>query len=118
LPVLTISITQRLHLNGLSQALFALVQAAPKPVLQTPAPRPQTVEGIEVREVEPGTFEVLAPHVERHLGRMKGDVFDMVGYLQELFKRYRVDRALKAKGIRAGDTVRLGSVEFEYIPEL
>lgn len=118
LPVLALSVVERQHLDELRQTLLALVKTAPKPALQMPQPRPPAVEGIEVKQVEEGIFEVVAPQVQRHLGRMKGDVFDMVGYLQELFKRYRVDAALKAKGVRAGDTVRLGGVEFEYIPEV
>ncbi|MFN4071429.1 MAG: Obg family GTPase CgtA, partial [Thermus caldifontis] len=39
------------------------------------------------------------------------------GYLQEVFRRHGVEAALKAKGVRAGDVVRLGEREFEYIPD-
>ncbi len=43
---------------------------------------------------------------------------EAAGYLQELFKRFRLDQNLKANGVRAGDTVRFGGQEFEYIPEV
>ena len=38
--------------------------------------------------------------------------------LQEVFRRQGVEAALRAKGVRAGDLVRIGGLEFEYIPEV
>ncbi len=118
LPVLPISTQTRAGLAELVEALFALVQAAPKPKLETPKPRPQASDYIKVTQVEEGVFELEAPQVERHLNRLKGDLMEATGYLQELFKRYRVEPALQAHGVRAGDTVRFGKHEFEYIPEV
>lgn len=118
LPVLGISALSGENLEHLVATLFALVQAAPKPALETPQPRPPADNRIRVEEVEEGVFEVSAPQLERQLARMKGEVSEMAGYLQDLFKRYRVESALEARGVRAGDTVRLAGVEFEYIPEV
>lgn len=118
LPVLALSVLERKGLESLVEALFALVAAAPKPALATPAPRPEEPQGVQVREVEEGVYEVQAPQVERHLRRLKGDLMEATSYLQELFKRYGVESALKSKGVRAGDTVRLAGLEFEYIPEV
>jgi GTP-binding protein len=94
------------------------VQAAPKPKLEAPKPKPEPADYIKVTQVEEGVFELEAPQVQRHLDRLKGDMMEAAGYQQELFKRYRVEQALKAHGVRAGDTVRFGSHEFEYIPEV
>jgi len=118
LPVLATSSTLRQGLSELVDALFALVEAAPKPKLETPKPRPQAPEYINVTEVEEGVYQLEAPHLQKHLDRLKGDLMEATGYLQELFRRYRVEQALKAKGVRAGDTVRFGDQEFEYIPEV
>lgn len=118
LPVLAVSVLERRGLGSLVEALFALVAAAPKPALATPAPRPEEAQGVQVREVEEGVYEVQAPGLERHLRRLKGDLMEASGYLQDLFKRYGVESALKSKGVRAGDTVRLAGLEFEYIPEV
>ncbi|PZA08944.1 MULTISPECIES: GTPase ObgE [unclassified Meiothermus] len=118
LPVLAISVLERRGLEGLVEALFALVAAAPRPALATPAPPLEEPQGVHVREVEEGVYEVQAPQVERHLRRLKGDLMEASSYLQDLFKRYGVESALKSKGVRAGDTVRLAGLEFEYIPEV
>ncbi|MCX7783989.1 MAG: Obg family GTPase CgtA, partial [Meiothermus sp.] len=118
LPLLPTSTQTRQGLPELVEALFALVQAAPKPKLEQPRPRPETPDYIKVTQVEEGVFALEAPQVERHLNRLKGDLMEAAGYLQELFKRYRVEQTLKAHGVRAGDTVRFGRHEFEYIPEV
>lgn len=118
LPVLLTSTQTRQGLSELTEAVFALVQAAPKPKMEQPKPKPEAGEYIKVVQVEEGVFELEAPQVQRHLDRLKGEMMEATGYLQELFKRYRVEQALRAKGVRAGDTVRFGRHEFEYIPEV
>lgn len=118
LPVLPASIAERTGLTEVVDALFALVVASPRPQMLTPKPRPPVATHINVVELEPGVFEVDAPQVQRHLDRLKGDMMEASGYLQELFRRYRVESALKKNGVRAGDTVRFGKQEFEYIPEV
>jgi GTP-binding protein len=63
-------------------------------------------------------FEVVAPAVERRLKRLKGEFEDASWYFQEIFRRSGLNTALRAKGVRAGDTVRLAGLEFEYIPDV
>jgi len=118
LPVLPTSTQTRQGLSELVDALFALVQAAPKPTLAQPKLKPKVTAYIKVTQTEEGVFELEAPQVQHHLDRLKGDMMEASAYLQELFKRYRVEQALKANGVRAGDTVRFGRHEFEYIPEV
>ncbi|WP_337870411.1 GTPase ObgE [Meiothermus sp.] len=118
LPVLPTSAQTHQGLSELVEALFALVKAAPKPTMAEPKPKPELTAYIKVTQAEEGVFELEAPQVQRHLDRLKGDLMEASGYLQELFKRYRVEQVLKANGVRAGDTVRFGRHEFEYIPEV
>ncbi|MCS7058297.1 MAG: GTPase ObgE [Meiothermus sp.] len=118
LPVLPISTVSRVGLDELVEALVALVKAAPRPRLEQPKPRPAPSEEIRVVQVAEGVFELEAPHLERQLNRIRGDLMEAAGYLQELFRRHRVEQVLKAHGVRAGDTVRFGTHEFEYIPEV
>jgi len=118
LPVLPTSAVEGQGLSDLVDALFALVTAAPKPKLEAPTPPPPQPDYIKVTQVEEGVYTLEAPQLQRHLDRLKGDVFEANGYLQDLFKRYRIEAALKKNGVRAGDTVRFGNQEFEYIPEV
>ncbi|RDI94520.1 GTPase ObgE [Meiothermus sp. QL-1] len=118
LPVLPISALHREGLPELVEALFALAKAAPRPQLEPPQPRPEPQEEIRVVQLEEGVFALEAPQLERQVRRLKGDLMEAAGYLQELFKRHRLEQVLKAHGVRAGDTVRFGEHEFEYIPEV
>ncbi|MCS7217819.1 MAG: GTPase ObgE [Thermus sp.] len=118
LPVLPVSALTGEGLPGLKEALWGLVQATPAPELPKPAPVREVPAGVEVVPLEEGVYEVRAPGVEGYLKRLKGDLQEAAGYLQEVFKRHGVEAALKAKGVRAGDVVRLGGLEFEYIPEV
>jgi len=117
LPVLPVSALTGEGLDALKEALWSLVQATPAPELPKPIPKTEVRAGVEVVPVAEGVYEVRAPEVERYLKRLKGDLSEAAGYLQEVFKRHGVEAALRAKGVRAGDVVRLGGLEFEYIPE-
>lgn len=118
LPVLAVSALRGDGLKELSQVLFALVRSTPKRQPAPPAKKPAAATGVRVTRVEEGVFQLEAPELERYLGRLKGDLSDATDYLQGLFKRYKVESALRAQGVRAGDTVRLAGAEFEYIPEV
>ncbi len=117
LPVVPTSALTGAGLGELKQAIFQLLPAAPQPA--TPAgPRVrEEVPALEVREVEEGVFEVRAPELEQLIGRIRGEFFEAAEWLQGEFRRRGVEPALKARGVRAGDTVRIGDFEFEYIPE-
>ncbi|MFN4072773.1 MAG: GTPase ObgE [Thermus sp.] len=116
LPVLPVSALTGEGLAALKEALLSLVKATPAPELPRPAPRAVVEAGVEVVPLEEGVYQVRAPQVERYLRRLKGDLSEAAGYLQEVFRRHGVEAALRAKGVRAGDTVRIGEKEFEYIP--
>lgn len=118
LPVLAVSAKTGEGLPALKEALWALVQATPAPELPRPRPRAEVRAGVEVVPLEEGVYEVRAPEVERLLARIRGDLLEAAGYLQEVFRRHGVEAALRAKGVRAGDLVRVGGLEFEYVPEV
>ncbi|WP_038055516.1 GTPase ObgE [Thermus amyloliquefaciens] len=117
LPVLPVSALTGEGLVALKEALLGLVKATPAPELPKPAPKGVVEAGVEVVPLEEGVYEVRAPALERYLRRLKGDFSEAAGYLQEVFRRHGVEAALRAKGVRAGDLVRIGEREFEYIPE-
>ena len=116
-PVVPISAKTGEGLPALKEALFALLEKAPKIRPAEPKPREEVEAGIRVREVEEGVFEVEAPEIERAVARIKGDLFEAMPYLHEKFKRLGLEEALRRAGVRAGDTVRVAGLEFEYIPD-
>ena len=116
-PVLAVSAKTGEGLPALKEALFSLLEKAPKIKPAEPRPREAVEAGIRVREVEEGVFEVEAPEIERAVARIKGDLFEAMPYLHEKFKRLGLEEALRRAGVRAGDTVRVAGLEFEYIPD-
>jgi len=117
LAVVPTSAVTRAGLDELVATLFQLLPAAPQPTAP-PGPRVrEEVPALEVREVEEGVYEVRAPELEQLIGRIRGELFEAAEWLQGEFRRRGVEPALKARGVRAGDTVRIGDLEFEYIPE-
>ncbi|WP_243031019.1 GTPase ObgE [Thermus altitudinis] len=116
LPVLAVSALTGEGLEALKEALFSLVKATPAPELPKPTPRVEVEAGVEVVPLEEGVYQVRSSALEGYLKRLKGDLSEAAGYLQEVFRRHGVEAALKAKGVRAGDIVRIGEREFEYIP--
>ncbi len=117
LAVIPVSAVTGAGLDDLVTTLFQLLPRAPQ--LQTPPEgrRREVVPGLAVREVEEGVFEVADFELEQLVGRIRGELFEAAEWLQGEFKRRGVDAALRARGVRAGDTVRIGEIEFEYIPE-
>ncbi len=117
LPVLPVSALKGEGLSALKEALYALVQATPPPKVPAPPPPAQPPETLEVVPLGEGVYQVHYPPLERYLARIKGDLGEAASYLQEVFRRHGLEARLKAHGLRAGDVVRLGGLEFEYIPE-
>ena len=60
-------------------------------------------------------FVVEGPQIEKLLGSVNFDDRDSLGYFQISQKDGVID-ALVEKGIKEGDTVRMGEIEFDYVP--
>ncbi|MGQ9753829.1 MAG: GTPase ObgE [Thermaceae bacterium] len=117
LAVLPISALRGDGLSELKEVLLALVQKAPRPTLPVPPSPPKVEPPLEVRELEEGVYEVRALQIEALVGRIKGEVEEAMAYLAEKLKGMGLEAALRAKGVRAGDTVLLAGRSFEYIPD-
>lgn len=80
-------------------------------------PRIVTVTGsLRVRR-ENGVFVVEGDEVERRVAMTDLENPDAVQRLKQYFIRSGVEEALRSAGVKAGDTVRIGAEEFEYIPD-
>jgi len=65
-------------------------------------------------EKENGIFVVSGKEVEKHVAKTDLNNEEAVRRLQLIFKRMGLEDALKEMGIKEGDTVKIGNVEFEY----
>jgi GTP-binding protein len=61
-------------------------------------------------------YVVEGPAINRLLGKVNFDDRESLQYFQRAIKNMGVIDALVAKGVEDGDTVRVGDVEFDYVP--
>ncbi|MEW6572853.1 MAG: GTPase ObgE [Bacillota bacterium] len=95
----------------------ALLKELPLPEHEERPERVVTVTGsLRVRR-ENGVFVVEGDEVERRVAMTDIENPDAVQRLKQYFIRSGVEDALRSAGVKAGDTVRIGAEEFEYIPD-
>ena len=103
-------------LEGLVHAMADLVVEA----RQAPTERPSMVvhrpptEDVAVERGEDGTWEVLDRGVARVANLNDLTNPDALDYLHDRLKRMGVNRALSRAGVRDGEPVRIGRLEFTY----
>ncbi len=103
-------------LESLVYALGGLVEIA----RETPPERPAVVvhrpptEDVVVERGEDGTWEVGDRRVVRVANLNDLTNPDALDYLHDRLKRMGVDRALARAGVRDGESVRIGRLEFTY----
>ena len=103
-------------LDGLVHALADLVVQAREAPMERPAivvHRPAT-EDVTVERGEDGTWEVADRRVARVVNLNDLTNPDALDYLQDRLKRMGVNRALSRAGVRDGEPVRIGRLEFTY----
>ena len=72
---------------------------------------------ILVYREDDGAFVAEAPWLDRFLRSINFDDFESMRYFQKTLERRGVIEALEKKGLKPGDTVRLGDIEFIHDPE-
>ena len=103
-------------LDGLVHALADLVVQAREAPMERPAMvvhRPAT-EDVTVERGEDGIWEVADRRVARVVNLNDLTNLDALDYLQDRLKRMGVNRALSRAGVRDGEPVRIGRLEFTY----
>jgi len=75
-------------------------------------PQPKVATPAVHREGD--TFVVIAPELERTVARMDGPSPEVHWQLQRQLKRLGITRALLKAGVKTGDRVRCGSLEWEW----
>ncbi len=109
----------------LLDAVSTLLSRLPRPEPKVPAsvengPRAaRTVRmeaGFRVDRTGPGLFQLKGEGVERAAAMTDMALEESVRRLQGIFKKVGVDKALRRAGVREGDSIRVGRVEFEWVP--
>jgi len=118
--VLWVSALTRAGLPGLMSEVTRLLASAPAPsvavgvgVTRLPEQRRARAIGVERR---PFGYLVTGERVERLLERADLESDGGLARFQAALDRLGVDGALERAGAQAGDTVRIGELEFEFQP--
>ncbi|HLF99759.1 MAG TPA: GTPase ObgE [Acidimicrobiia bacterium] len=74
-------------------------------------------EGFAIQREDDGAWRVVGRQAERAVAMADLDNSEAALYVQQRLRRMGVDRALNRAGVREGDTVRIGGIELEYVPD-
>ncbi len=116
--VLGISAATGRGISSLLDRVIEVLAKSPVPVIaegQAPQTRRVKVEmGFRVAPKGEGVFELTGDYVIRAAAMLEMSLPEAVQRFQRALKRIGVDTALRRAGIREGDTVRCGELEFEW----
>lgn len=108
--------------EGIAELLWGLANILPERAKIQPAPEesecrivkgPKEVEGFEVRK-ENGTFVVRGKSLERLLARLALNSPDALRFFQQKIRKMGLERALRQKGIKPGEVVKIKEIEFKW----
>lgn len=68
-------------------------------------------------EGEAGVFVVSHPEIERLIKKYNFEQDEALGRFSAMIRYYRVEENLLANGAREGDTILIGDIEFNFLPE-
>ncbi|MGB9791438.1 MAG: GTPase ObgE [Thermacetogeniaceae bacterium] len=121
LKICPISALQGTGVDELVREIYKLLKAAEEkeePELLEDEEEIRLVTAPEERgfriEVKDGVYEVSGKGMELLVSRLDLENPDALRYFQHILKRSGVDAALREKGIRPGDVVRISGFEFEW----
>ncbi len=82
---------------------------SPKPARETPEDKSFNI----IRDAD-GVYHVQGQYIERVVKMTKWEYYDAVMRFQRIMEALGITEALRAKGVREGDTVRIGEMELEW----
>ena len=71
-------------------------------------------EQFKIEMVKPGEFIVTGPAAQRLMGRVNIGDNESYAYMEKMLKKIGITQALKDKGVKEGDTVKILEWEFEW----
>ncbi len=119
IPALAISAATGEGLDALTRRLYEMVSELAEKESVAKAPGEVLLEEIPVERllrvtVSEGIFWVSGTAIERMAAKTDFDNEEALHRFQDYARKIGLDRELKQKGIKEGDTVRIGSEEFYY----
>ena len=72
-------------------------------------------DDFSIKRDEDGAFVVIGPLVDLLIRNVVLNDMDSLAYMQKTLKDKGVFKALKAEGIKDGDVVVIGEIEFDYL---
>ncbi|GAB6281214.1 MAG: hypothetical protein STSR0007_14280 [Thermovirga sp.] len=69
-------------------------------------------------EGEGRVFVVNHPEIERLIKKYNFEQDEALGRFSAMMRHYRVEELLLVKGAREGDTILIGDIEFNFLPEI
>ncbi|MDO9507723.1 MAG: GTPase ObgE [Thermovirgaceae bacterium] len=126
IPFFSISALAGEGISEFIRYIASVIQRVPKPqrekhsfeiedvkhaLLKREKPLISKVEG------EDGVFVVNHSEVERLIKRFNFEQDEALGRFTALMRHYRIEDLLIARGAREGDTVKIGDIEFDFLPE-
>ncbi len=71
-------------------------------------------EQFKIEMVKPGEYVVTGPAAQRLMGRVNIGDNESYAYMEKMLKKIGITQALKDKGVKEGDTVKILEWEFEW----
>ena len=119
--VFALSAATKKGVDELIRYAYERLKEIPEVILFDPSHR-ETVAEVQKEEPpftvtrENEIFVVEGPWVQKILGSVNLNDRESLQYFQRAVKNIGVIEELEKKGIQEGDTVRMGEIEFDYIP--
>lgn len=76
--------------------------------------RPVEDKSFTITREPDGAYRVHGPYIERIVKMTRWEYYDAVMRFQRILEALGITEALLARGVRAGDTVRIGAIELEW----
>jgi len=117
--VLAISALTRENIRQLIGRAYQVVQTAPEPEVVRVEPvvlRPTSDdEAFTIEQETEGIWRVRCGKIERAVRRTRTEYYEALVRLHGYLERQGVLEALRAAGVREGDSVRIADFEFEWV---
>ncbi|MGC8780193.1 MAG: GTPase ObgE [Anaerolineae bacterium] len=93
-------------------APFVGAEAAAAP--ERPIAAPTEDKSFTITREPDGAYRVQGPYIERIVKMTRWEYYDAVMRFQRILEALGITEALIARGVREGDTVRIGAIELEW----